>query len=70
MTGHIEYSFFPFVEKANEHACKPTHRSSTSITMSKWRRYYVKIRHVIPTSKERQFDVNQLRIYVATSKLR
>ena len=38
--------------------------------MLKWRRYYVKIRHVIPTSKERQFDVNQLRIYVATSKCR
>ena len=31
----------PFVETATEHACAPMHLNSTSITMSKWRRYYV-----------------------------
>ena len=61
-------NLFPFIETANEHACVPTHLNSTSISMSKWRRYYVKIRHVTPTSKQRQFDVNRLRIYAATSK--
>ena len=42
---------FLFVETANEYTtCVPMHLNLTSITMSKWRRYYIKIRQFTPTS--------------------